>query len=104
MSELKPCPFCGGKAYLANPEPNALWRVICTNDCREGEYVSNRTAAIALWNTRTFTRADVEAVAGIISSAEARYAHTGDGNEDYDDNDRCRYVARAVIAHILGEG
>jgi hypothetical protein len=50
------------------------------------------------------TEEGVEGVAGMISSAEAKYAHTGDGDEDYDDDDRCRYVARAVIAHILGEG
>jgi hypothetical protein len=49
---LVACPFCGGKAYLANPEPNALWRVICTKTCSAGEFVSNRTAAIAAWNTR----------------------------------------------------
>lgn len=51
--ELKPCPFCGGDAYIANPEPNALWRVICITDCGAGNYLSNRTAAIAAWNTRT---------------------------------------------------
>jgi hypothetical protein len=50
---LVACPFCGGKAYLANPEPNALWRVICTKTCSAGEFVSNRTAAIAAWNTRS---------------------------------------------------
>lgn len=50
MTELKPCPFCGGEAELYNDE--GLWKVQC-EDCEAstGQYYMPENA-IAAWNTR----------------------------------------------------
>ena len=45
MSELKPCPFCGGEAHY-NPYLNKVW---CSNKECEGNSGSWK---IAEWNTR----------------------------------------------------
>lgn len=48
-NELKPCPFCGGKAELKNDLQD---RVVCT-DCRaNGPYFLTSNDAIEAWNTR----------------------------------------------------
>ena len=55
MSELKPCPFCGGEAHITLEQ--AMWFIECENeDCGammgfEAEVVS-RIEAIAAWNRR----------------------------------------------------
>lgn len=59
MSDLLPCPFCGGEAYLT--ETDGYPRGECTNEeCRaelcgsdgEGKYEAME-AAVVKWNTRT---------------------------------------------------
>lgn len=55
--ELKPCPFCGGKPYLANVEMVGCAYVVCT-DCRAQGDDASREGAIAAWNRR----ADLAAV------------------------------------------
>ena len=61
MDELKPCPFCGGKArFVDNGEPNGskyyFADVICTNQVCRGcsSYLESKTKeqAIAVWNRR----------------------------------------------------
>lgn len=54
MSELLPCPFCGGEA---KPYDYGVKHIIECDDCKEyghGAYVVARTEAeaIAAWNTR----------------------------------------------------
>jgi Lar family restriction alleviation protein len=57
MSELRPCPFCGGKSEVMVIEPFYeffnFW-VSCTAlTCRaQGPLRQNNTAAIAAWNRR----------------------------------------------------
>jgi len=52
--ELKPCPFCGGKADFLNFAQG--WRVVCyTNGCVNSSlqpYFSLKKQAIAAWNRR----------------------------------------------------
>ncbi len=55
--ELKPCPFCGGKPYLANVEMVGCAYVVCT-DCRMQSDDMSKERAIAAWNTRTNTIPD----------------------------------------------
>lgn len=61
MSELKPCPFCGGKAEWDEGEQ----RVYCTScGCMPGTYdlpldhESDVMPGVQVWNTRTDARAD----------------------------------------------
>lgn len=51
MIELKPCPFCGGKAKLMQRED--LWSVSCA-DCGSGTALSgSRDRTVEVWNKRT---------------------------------------------------
>ena len=57
---LLPCPFCGGKAYLANVEMVGCSYVVCT-DCRiQGDDMS-KERAVATWNSRPAHEAAVAA-------------------------------------------
>lgn len=54
MSELKPCPFCGGEAYIQGGEnEDCPWFIDC-NKCQcEIEYFSvTKQQAIDAWNER----------------------------------------------------
>lgn len=55
MSDLKPCPFCGGKAEMLTAESmngGYLFGIMC-NDCRSrGDVYDTEAEAIAAWNSR----------------------------------------------------
>lgn len=55
MSDLKPCPFCGGEAETLTAESmhgGYLFGIMC-NDCRSrGDVYDTEAEAIAAWNTR----------------------------------------------------
>ena len=54
MTELKPCPFCGGKAELITEYlviGLAVTKVQCTS-CESSTALTNRKKAIAIWNRR----------------------------------------------------
>lgn len=55
MSELLPCPFCGGEAEMLTAESmngGYLFGIMC-NDCRSrGDVYDTEAEAIAAWNTR----------------------------------------------------
>jgi len=55
MSELKPCPFCGGEAETLTAESmngGYLFGIMC-NDCRSrGDVYDNEAEAISAWNSR----------------------------------------------------
>ena len=56
MTDLKPCPFCGGKASsVEDYGHSSAWEVGCFNGvCRVEPHVWEKTKAeaIAAWNTR----------------------------------------------------
>lgn len=60
MTELKPCPFCGGKAelitvpgYFKSGLSSSGWLVKCLNGCcNQAPYMSDHDA-IRAWNGRT---------------------------------------------------
>lgn len=54
-NELKPCPFCGGKAVFDTVSPgagNPRGFVRCENRCCEMCFVLNKHQAIEAWNRR----------------------------------------------------
>lgn len=56
MVELKPCPFCGGKAKFveldATPNEEPRGYVRCVEWCCEQSRKMNKTIAIEEWNWR----------------------------------------------------
>lgn len=57
MDDLKPCPFCGGKAILVESIHAQVFKVECMNtSCycfNTSTIFSNKTNAIEAWNRRT---------------------------------------------------
>lgn len=70
--ELKPCPFCGGKPYLANVAMVGCAYVVCT-DCRAQGDDASQEGAITAWNRR----ADLAAVPEQVrhDDQERNYLH-----------------------------
>ena len=54
MSELKPCPFCGGEAELTGFEAPEYW-VWCPNCKASTDAHTCKQPAIEAWNTRVET-------------------------------------------------
>lgn len=53
MNELKPCPFCGGEAFLEEEkicDEMSFWFVICMK-CG-GSKFSDKNLAVKAWNRR----------------------------------------------------
>ena len=56
MSELKPCPFCGGRAFIDRYErPKQEWRIRCFNcPVKFGRYAGlSEEEVTKAWNRRT---------------------------------------------------
>lgn len=54
MSELKPCPFCGGLAYIEprNRSATKVWWVRCYDCGIETDVYDSEKEAIESWNRR----------------------------------------------------
>lgn len=52
MTDLKPCPFCGGKAELITPHDGSRPYVMCVSNFCTSPQKTTLEAFIA-WNTRT---------------------------------------------------
>lgn len=56
MSDLKPCPFCGGEAEMCHVtqlwEPRDAYWVKCKNCRISGTHHTTEAEAIAAWNSR----------------------------------------------------
>lgn len=49
--ELKPCPFCGGEAYMINNR-DGHYSVACQDCYVETQSEKGKTKASTVWNTR----------------------------------------------------
>lgn len=59
MTELKPCPFCGGKAFITPEYQGGQRLVIRCNECSAiGPQFLNENAMIKSWNTRKEPKPD----------------------------------------------
>lgn len=67
-TELKPCPFCGGRACPSDSyDEDARWLVLCLR-CRNGTaFYVIKERAIDAWNTRA---ADIAPAGELVSRAE----------------------------------
>lgn len=52
MTELKPCPFCGGKAYVQEHLSGLYRSVICKVCCAATRMFQKEKEAIEAWNRR----------------------------------------------------
>ena len=55
MSELLPCPFCGGEAETLTAESmndGYLFCIMCNDCCSRGDVYDNEAEAIEAWNKR----------------------------------------------------
>lgn len=71
--ELKPCPFCGGKARVEDDQnptirfvPDYYW-VLCMKCGAASEYMKREKAAIKRWNRRAIKALSTEPVAWLIN-------------------------------------
>jgi len=74
--ELKPCPFCGGKAIIVSygSDDNGSHQIDCDNEkCCSPSSNTHRikTDAISAWNTRTPDTSAVELALGYHKFADA---------------------------------
>lgn len=115
MSDLKPCPFCGGEARLdigkmvfTDAEVSCEGCGTCGPNCDDGagQEASTRLA-IAAWNTRAETPPADADVGGLIKAARDVLAYrVGDlPTRGYlRDHDKSRAALNALAAALRGLG
>ena len=50
--KLKPCPFCGGKAYILFSKENKQYHIHCDNCRGRVSYLKTKKEATVTWNRR----------------------------------------------------
>ena len=79
MSDLKPCPFCGGRPIiLSTDKTNVLWEVKCLDCHARGRMTpGGKARAIELWNARpSEDKARAEALEEAVGAIEKLKNHT----------------------------
>lgn len=66
MSELLPCPFCGGEASVERIGGNGYYFVACSGlNCCDSALADTEAEAIAAWNTRAERTCEMEYSGGV---------------------------------------
>ena len=86
-SQLKPCPFCGGKARLRYFAEDDIAFIICSNhdECKLTPFIEcggNFEEAIKAWNTRS---AESKVLEDIKAEIKERIEMWGTDNDEYHD-------------------
>ena len=99
MSELKPCPFCGGKVRLSTASRGASFAVWCGNcgGTAGGEYLSEESA-IKHWNRRPLEDEMAEVLEWLLEEFDRREL---DGNAVFCGSDMSQ--VRLVVKKARGE-
>jgi|GEM_PF-7012714 len=86
MAELKPCPCCG------SPLVSAWWDTVQCDECHATIAGDTQEDAIAKWNRRVVTPAQVEAAAEALGG----HGFGGDSDVTLADYPRALYLRRAA--------
>ena len=116
MSELKPCPFCGGESEmkLSGEEIDGqlfpLAIVQCVGLCGANAWQGDEESAIAAWDTRTESseiaamRAVVEAAEKVLSThCKLLKAVFMEGQDEWKDEQRAKVKAIDDLTTALDE-
>lgn len=77
MSELKPCPFCGGESvYVEQIGSEGYFNVCCRNCLANVPLSGSRETAVAAWNCRSI---DQDELLKIAEELEMDYFDGSDG-------------------------
>lgn len=68
--DLKPCPFCGGKAYIVDGGKDYSFFAGCSNCCSYTEFFKTKDEALAAWNTRPVEDAQASEIKRLRESLE----------------------------------
>ena len=85
QTELKPCPFCGGRAEIMRPKIFAGYRVICQFCSASSKLMPSGHEAATLWNRRNEHSARIEEplslkLAGALISAASQKVFISGGS------------------------
>jgi len=106
MTELKPCPFCGGEAAVILDDRTWIECMDCPQKAGVGPFDTD-AQAIAAWNTRAAEEAKAELVEAVQAARDALHFHyvEWDGEpEDAVPLQLARSKCDATLARVRGEG
>ena len=118
MSDLKPCPFCGGEAGIGeyDSDPDGPFYFVNCTDCMAstnvllgGQYRFTEAEAIAAWNTRATSSApDVGELEDLVerlnNGVPAIGLHEDNNTElfDIEAADETMFEAAAILTALRG--
>lgn len=97
--ELKPCPFCGGTAFLHNDMDNdtTMWWYVSCSQCinQTTHFCAGRDIVIARWNTRD--TAELDALRREVEAGKQIDGSTSDGHHTFDELYEYRKLYNAAL-------